>query len=55
VKAVEQGKVCKEDVILLNVSGGYKRIAEDYGLCRIKPSFGVSLDIPLDEIQRECL
>ncbi|MHC1635212.1 MAG: cysteate synthase [Candidatus Methanospirareceae archaeon] len=54
IKAVEQDAVGKDDKILLNVSGGgYKRIKEDYSLCKMKPDFSVSLDTPIEEIEKE--
>ena len=40
IRAVEQGKVGKQDCILLNVTnGGYERIQQDYTLQYLKPRF----------------
>jgi cysteate synthase len=54
IQAVEKGVVNKEDMVLLNVTGGgYERIKEDYGLCRIAPHFSASLDTRIEEIEKE--
>lgn len=53
LKAVEAGKVGKDETILLNLAGGgYKRLKEDYTLYQIEPvATAKSPDIPLEELK----
>ncbi|HWQ48352.1 MAG TPA: cysteate synthase [Methanosarcina sp.] len=52
LKAVEAGKVGKDETILLNLAGGgYKRLKEDYTLYQIEPvAIAKNPDISLEEL-----
>jgi cysteate synthase len=52
LKAVEAGKVSRDDTILLNVAGGgYKRLKEDFNLFQIPPvATARDPDMPLEEL-----
>jgi len=54
VKAVEDGNIGNDDHILLNITGGgFKRLKEDYTLCKIKPEAEFnSLDADIDQLFR---
>ena len=52
INAVERGVVGKDDVILLNITGGgYQRVAEEKEQFPVEPMFRVQADSPVDEIQ----
>lgn len=54
VQAVRNEAVEKDDIILLNISGGgFKRLKEDYSLCRINPCLSVDPETSADELRRE--
>jgi cysteate synthase len=54
VQAVRNGAIEKDDIILLNISGGgLKRLKEDYSLCKIKPCLTVDSETSADELRRE--
>lgn len=52
LKAVDAGKVSKDETILLNVAGGgYKRLKEDFSLFQISPvATARDPDVPLEEL-----
>lgn len=52
LKAVEAGKVSRDDTILLNVAGGgYKRLKEDFNLSQVPPvATATDPDMPLEEL-----
>ncbi|MEM2672786.1 MAG: cysteate synthase [Candidatus Hadarchaeales archaeon] len=52
VRAVEEGEVKEEEMVLLNLSGGgYERIREDFSLSPIEPSLILNKDTSLEEVK----
>jgi len=54
IEAVKKGTIQKNDVVLLNISGGgFKRLRKDYSVHEIKPCLSVDPETSADDVQRE--